>query len=164
MPTDKELEKYKRPDGTIDWGKYALERLLSEEPKTKKKEKLENLSLFKIADELSDYIWNLVSRWDSFSKKTLGDQIVRSADSIGANICEGYGRFFFGDYLIFLYYARGSTYETNYWAQKAFKRKLITNEEYKFIKERLDKLPIEINKVAKIVKTQAQKWKGKPIH
>jgi len=161
MPTDEELEKYKRPDGTIDWGKYALDQLSSAAEKPKKKEKVDELSVFKIADELSDYIWNIVSKWDYFAKKTIGEQWVRAADSVGANIIEGYGRFFFGEYIVYLYYARGSVYETGYWAEKALKRRLISEAQYKFIKERTDRLPLEINKVVKIVKTQARKWKGK---
>ena len=127
MLTDEELEKYKGPDGAIDWGRYALERLSAAVEKSNKKEKLEELSVFKMADELSDYIWDIVAKWDFFAKKTMGDQIVRAADSVGANITEGYGRFFFGEYLLFLYYARGSVYETGYWAGKAWKRKLIND-------------------------------------
>jgi len=164
MLTDEELEKYKGPDGTIDWGRYALEQLSAAVEKSNKKEKLEELSVFKMADELSDYIWDIVAKWDFFAKKTMGDQIVRAADSVGANITEGYGRFFFGEYLLFLYYARGSVYETGYWAGKAWKRKLINDAQYKFIKERTDKLPLEINKVVKIVKTQFRQWKGKSIY
>ena len=80
---------------------------------------------------------------------------------MGANIAEGYGRYFFGEYIVFLYYARGSLYEVRYWMEKARKRNLINKEEYEWIKDRTDKLPIELNKVIKIVKTEAQKWKGR---
>jgi len=80
---------------------------------------------------------------------------------VGANIAEGYGRYFFGEYIVFLYYARGSLYEVRYWMEKARKRNLINKEEYEWIKDRTDKLPIELNKVIKIVKTEAQKWKGR---
>jgi len=80
---------------------------------------------------------------------------------VGANIAECYGRYFFGEYIVFLYYARGSLYEVRYWMEKARKRNLINKEEYEWIKDRTDKLPIELNKVIKIVKTEAQKWKGR---
>ena len=78
----------------------------------KKTIELEDLYIFKLADELSDYVWDVVQKWDWFAKKTLGDQYVRAADSVAANIAEGYGRYFFGEYVVFLYYARGSLSET----------------------------------------------------
>ena len=156
-------EKYKKADGSIDWGKFATAQLSVENNLSAKKKtrQLEDLAIFKTADQLSDYVWNIVSKWDWFAKKTIGDQIVRSADSVGANISEGYGRYFFGEYIVFLYYARGSLYETQYWIEKARKRSLINEEQYKWLRQRADKLPIEINKVIKVVKSEAQKWKGK---
>jgi len=158
-----DVEKYRRADGKINWGKYAENQLLiNDNLLLKKKTKnLDELTVFKLADELSDYTWKIVSKWDWFSKKTIGDQIVRASDSVGANIAEGYGRYFFGEYIVFLYYARGSLYEVRYWMEKARKRNLINKEEYEWIKDRTDKLPIELNKVIKIVKTEAQKWKGR---
>jgi four helix bundle protein len=161
-----ELEKYQREDGSIDWGRYAADQLriidnLSLINKKKKTKPLEELSVFKLADELSDKIWKIVNKWNWFSKKTVGDQIVRACDSIGANIAEGYGRYFFGEYLVFLYYARGSVYETKFWLEKARKRSLISDLLYKELKRDLEKLPMEINKVIKIVKKEKERWKEK---
>ena len=166
MPTDEELENYKRPDGTIDWGKYATDQLSNQSSvinnQRKKPKELEDLQIYKTANELSDSIWDIVSKWDYFAKKTIGDQWVRATDSITANITEGYGRYFFGEYIVFLYYARGSLYEANFWLEKAKKRLLINDYLYRGLKEKFDKLPVEINKVVKVVRTQAYKWKGKP--
>jgi four helix bundle protein len=53
---------------------------------------LEDLEVYRFAETFSDEIWFLVSEWDNFAKDTIGKQIVRSADSISANIAEGYGR------------------------------------------------------------------------
>ena len=158
-----ELEKYKQVDGGIDWGKRAIDQLsvIDNQP-FKKSAPLKDLSVFKLADKISDDIWKLASKWDYFAKKTVGDQIIRSADSVAANITEGYGRYFFRENIVFLYYARGSAYETIFWLEKAHKRELIDNQQYKELKSKLDKLPLEINKVVKVVKTQARKWKGKP--
>ena len=52
----------------------------------------ENLEVYKLAEKLADQIWDLVAPWDGFAKDTVGKQLVRSADSIGANISEGAGR------------------------------------------------------------------------
>ena len=56
--------------------------------------------------------------WDTFEKNTIGKQIVRSADSIGANIAEGYGWFFYKDRRLFCFYSRGSLVETIHWLEK----------------------------------------------
>ena len=52
----------------------------------------ENLRVYRLAEELADRIWDIVSGWDSFAKATVGEQLVTAADSIGANIAEGSGR------------------------------------------------------------------------
>ena len=57
----------------------------------------EKLRVYKLSEELADGIWTIVIRWDAFAKDTAGRQIVRSADSIGANIAEGTGRHNFQD-------------------------------------------------------------------
>ena len=52
----------------------------------------EKLSVYKLAERLSDEAWAVVIGWDYFPKDTVGKQFVRAADSIGANIAEGSGR------------------------------------------------------------------------
>jgi four helix bundle protein len=52
---------------------------------------LEDLEVYQLAENFSDEIWFIVHGWDYFAKDTVGKQIVRAADSIGANIAEGYG-------------------------------------------------------------------------
>ncbi|GAB4523698.1 MAG: hypothetical protein Tsb0014_01490 [Pleurocapsa sp.] len=53
----------------------------------------ENLKVYQLAEKLANKIWDVVKKWESFSKNTIGKQIVRSADSIGANIAEGNDRY-----------------------------------------------------------------------
>ena len=55
--------------------------------------RIEELEVYTLAEEISDEIWNLVITWDFFAKETVGKQICRAADSISANIAEGYGRY-----------------------------------------------------------------------
>jgi len=57
----------------------------------------ENLEVYKLAERLADEIWSVVLRWDYFARDTVGKQLVRAADSIGANIAEGTGRRSFQD-------------------------------------------------------------------
>lgn len=55
--------------------------------------KLEDLRVYKIAEELADRIWFICIKWGVFARATVGRQFVRAVDSIGANIAEGYGRY-----------------------------------------------------------------------
>ena len=53
----------------------------------------EKLQVYRLSEKLANEIWKIVMQWDSFSKDTVGKQMVRAADSIGANIAEGRGRY-----------------------------------------------------------------------
>lgn len=57
----------------------------------------ENLAVYQLAEELADHVWDVVVKWNQFARNTAGNQLVRSADSIGANIAEGAGRFNYQD-------------------------------------------------------------------
>ena len=65
---------------------------------------LEKLEVYNIAEAFSDEIWNIVAVWKYFEKDTIGKQLVRSADSISANIAEGYGRYFYKESKQFYFY------------------------------------------------------------
>lgn len=73
------------------------------------------LEVYQLAERLSDEIWQIVATWDFFAKDTVGKQLVRSADSIGANLAEGTGRGSFQDNRRFINIARGSLTETQHW-------------------------------------------------
>ena len=89
----------------------------------------EGLRVYQLSEQLADLVWSIVRKWDNTARDTVGKQLVRSADSIGANISEGYGRGSFQDNRLFVRIARGSLYETRHWLRRAFQRKLLTNEE-----------------------------------
>ena len=55
--------------------------------------KLNDIKAFKIAFNLTNYIQDFVIEWDWFAKKHVGGQFVEVADSISANIAEGFGRY-----------------------------------------------------------------------
>jgi four helix bundle protein len=82
-----------------------------------------------MSEELADLVWKAASRWDSFARSTIGHQIVRAADSVGANIAEGYGRASPVDHKRFIRIARGSLYETRHFLRRADKRGLIPKEQ-----------------------------------
>lgn len=111
--------------------------------------KLEDLSSYKIAVELSSLIYSSVKTWSFLDKKTVGVQLVRATDSIAANIAEGFGRYHKKDKIKFFYNARASGFESAHWVKTAFKRQLLIKQEYAKVIELLRKLPKEINYLIK---------------
>ncbi len=112
--------------------------------------KLEDITAYRIVSELGDYVWEIVSKWDWFSKRTLGSQFVDATDSIAGNIAEGFGSYHKKDKQKFYYNARGSVYESAQWCKKSYRRKLVTKEENEYIMDGIRKLPKEINTLIKI--------------
>jgi four helix bundle protein len=108
-----------------------------------------DLSKFKLiaeADKIGDIIWDVVIKWDFFCKDTIGKQVVRSADSISANLSEAYGRFTNPERIRFIYYSRGSLCETINWIQKSKKRNLINDKLADDLLFQLNHLSIKQNK------------------
>jgi four helix bundle protein len=105
----------------------------------------ENLRVYRLSEDLADEIWNIVLRWDRFARDTVGKQIVRSADSVGANIAEGTGRHDFQDNRRFVKIVRESLNETQHFLRRAFKRKLLTSADVKKIKPLGDNLAPQLN-------------------
>lgn len=100
----------------------------------------EELEVYQLSEQLADDVWNLVIKWNSFARWTVGRQLVKAADSVGANIAEGTGRGSFKDNKRFVKIARGSLYETRHWLRRAFRRKLLSDEEIHRLKSIVDEL------------------------
>lgn len=111
----------------------------------------EELRVYQMAEQLADAVWDMVAAWDIFAKDTVGKQIVRSADSVGANISEGFGRGTYNDNKRFVRMARGSLYETRHWLRRAFKRGLINAEQVAVIKPLISDLAPMLNAYLKSI-------------
>lgn len=105
----------------------------------------EELQVYRLAEKLADEIWAVVVGWDQFSRATVGRQVVRAADSIGANIAEGTGRGSFQDNRRFVRNARASLNETKHWSRTAHSRKLLTPQATAKIKPLIDELAPKLN-------------------
>ena len=104
-------------------------------------------------EKLADEIWNVVLNWNRLAQDTVGKQLIRSADSIGANIAEGVGRWGLKDQKRFIYIARGSVNETKHWLRRAFKRNLLSGEQVDLLKPMIEELAPKLNAYANSLAT-----------
>ncbi|MCX6996136.1 MAG: four helix bundle protein [Kiritimatiellaeota bacterium] len=105
----------------------------------------EKLRVYQLSEKLADAVWDIVWTWVPFAQGTVGKQLVRAADSIGANIAEGVGRGTFPDTRRFVRIARGSLHETQHWLRRAYRRKLLTNAQVAALKPVVDELAPKLN-------------------
>ena len=117
----------------------------------------ENLRIYQLSEKLADRVWESVLRWDSLAKDTVGKQLVRAADSIGANIAEGSGRGSSQDYRRFLRISRGSLYETLHWLRRAYKRKLLTAKQTSELRSIITELSPTLNAYLRSVSNSASR-------
>ncbi|HQI39942.1 MAG: hypothetical protein B6D44_01585 [Ignavibacteriales bacterium UTCHB2] len=120
----------------------------------KKYLKLNDIDAYKIAFSLSNYVWDLIVKWNQFNSDTVGKQFIRAVDSISANIAEGFGRYSKKDKIKFFRISFGSMYESLDWNEKAFKRKLISKSDYDYIFSELQKLPKLIHQLIKFTNSK----------
>jgi four helix bundle protein len=84
----------------------------------------DELEVFRLASQLADEVRAAVRHWDKADLWASGIQTMRAADSVGANIAEAAGRGSRPDQIRFLFIARGSVYELQYWVARAVARDL----------------------------------------
>ena len=111
----------------------------------------EKLEIYQLAEKLSDRIWHIVSEWKYLAQSTVGTQLIRSTDSIGANIAEGSGRGSDKDYVRFLRISRGSLYETKHWLRRAYSRDLLLQNQTDELKVIIDELTPKLNAYIRVV-------------
>jgi len=113
--------------------------------------KLEELNVYKLSMEIAEKVWLIVIKWDYFNKDTIGKQLVRAADSIAANLSEGFGRYHYKENVNFSYYSRGSLFETKTWLTKAHNRKLIPDDSFESFITEIDSIGIKLNNYIKTI-------------
>ena len=111
----------------------------------------ENLHVYQLSEEISDLIWEIVVKWKRLAQDTVGKQLIKAADSIGANIAEGTGRGSYADNRRFARIARGSLFEVKHWLRRAYRRDLLSENEVSnlqnLINELTPKLSAYINSI-----------------
>src|SRR5687767_11617917 len=89
----------------------------------------EDLDVYQLSEDVADRVWDLVITWAPLARDTVGKQVIRAADSIGANIAEGTGRGTYKDNRYFARVGPESLYETRHFLRRAYRRKLLTSEQ-----------------------------------
>lgn len=106
---------------------------------------IEEFQAFKELERLSDEVWDLVAAWNPLAKDTLGKQLVRAMDSVGANLVEGDGRYTVKEKVHYCYIARGSLKEAGYWMRRAQQRHLVKESQAEPLIERMERMHRWIN-------------------
>lgn len=127
---------------------------------TMERTSFEKLRIYRLAEQLGDRIWDVTLRWDRYARDTVGRQIVRAADSIGANLAEGIGRGTPGDNHRFVRIARGSLNETKHWHRRAYKRRLLTEATVKDLKPLIEELAPKLNAYLRSINERARRPRG----
>ena len=125
------------------------------------KTNFENLRVYQLAEALADGIWKVVVNWDYLAKNTIGKQMGRAGDSIGANIAEGTGRGTLQENRRFIRMARGSLYETQHWLRRSYKRTLLSKEQIESLRCTIEQLSPALNAYFRAINTAAQSQKNK---
>ena len=115
------------------------------------KPNFQNLRVYCLAETLADTVWDIVANWPGFPKSTIGKQLVRAADSIGANIAEGSARGTYQDNRRFVRIARGSLVEVQHWLRRAYNRNLLSPEDVERVKSTVDELGPKLNAYLKSI-------------
>lgn len=123
------------------------------------KTNFENLEIYQLSEKLADEIWKVVLNWNRLAQDTVGKQIIRSTDSIGANIAEGSGRGSAVDNRRFLRIARGSLYETRHWLRRAHKRALLSAEQTESLSPIIKELTPKLNSYLRNIEETIRKSK-----
>lgn len=102
------------------------------------KHTLESLEIYQIALDISNKAWEIFNVLPKNFQFHIGNQFLDAADSIGANIAEAYGRYHYRESINFNNYARGSAFETKFWCNRLYKRKLIEKNIFEEINNLVD--------------------------
>jgi len=110
---------------------------------------LNDLTSYTAAFSFSNKVWDIVIKWEYFARDTIGKQFVNAADSISANIAEGFGRYHKKDKIKFYYYSLGSVKECTDWLNKARIRNLVSEQLFLDLNNLIEKLPRDVHQLIK---------------
>lgn len=95
------------------------------------------LNVYQKSLEVSKEIYVIIKGFPDFEKYTTTSQILRSCNSISANIAEGNGQLYPKKEINFYNNALGSANETRHWLLIAYQNGYITNSVYDLLEAKL---------------------------
>jgi four helix bundle protein len=98
------------------------------------------LKVYRYSERLADALDKLVAEWDPYHRSTVGEPLIRAADAIGANIAAGHGRGSYEGNKRYIQAARTALYETLHYLRRAYKRKVLTEEQGNAVKPIVDEV------------------------
>jgi four helix bundle protein len=122
---------------------------------------LKDLEVYLIARDLSGIAWNMYKDLKNEHRLSIGQQFIRSTDSVGANIAEGFGRYHYMDSAKFYYNARGSLHESKHWADLLCERNLIAVAAHKDFVKQAEILGVKLNNFISSIKNRVVKNNSK---
>lgn len=112
----------------------------------------EDMPVWQDSFNLADEIYDTIENFPKTEIYALSDQLRRSSVSVSANIAEAFGRYHKYDKVKFYYYARGSLTETKSLLLFALKRQYIQQEQYDYLKTKINDITLKLNLVIKTLK------------
>jgi four helix bundle protein len=106
---------------------------------------IEETDVYRRTEQIADQVWQIVVSWSEFARNTTGRQLVRAIDSVGANLCEGDGRYSDSEAIHFFVIARGSLREASYFLRTAVRRGLVAESEGQRLVEQIDEVRRMLN-------------------
>ena len=107
------------------------------------------LWIVQLAEQINVRAASHIRNWPTFDKESIGDQLIRAADSIGLNISEGYARTHLRERLHFLSIANGSIEEALFATRRARDRQLLSRLDASILSGLLIKLSTALNAFVK---------------
>ncbi|PSR03271.1 MAG: four helix bundle protein [Bacteroidetes bacterium SW_11_45_7] len=121
---------------------------------------LKDLEVYQLSRELSKLGWDIYQPLSFENKKLMGDQFMRAIDSVGANVAEGYGRYYYLDKVRFYYNSRASLMEAcEHWLELLHEREILSSEQFENVKKLYKKVQVKLNNLITTTYRQNQKEK-----
>ena len=115
------------------------------------------IEAWKMADDLAVAIYSGTNSFPREEIFGLTAQIRRAAYSVAANIAEGSARGTTKDYLHFLYIARGSLTETQYFAHLASRLKYLSETDHKILAQKIKSAFARLHGLIKVVENEVDR-------
>ncbi|MCB0635398.1 MAG: four helix bundle protein [Lewinella sp.] len=125
---------------------------------TTEKFEFEDLLVWEKAVDFADLVLDKMERLDTTRKHyRIVEQMEAACTSIAMNIAEGKGRHFDKEYLQFLYYARGSMYETITLLKIINRRRWIQDHDYYLIRSQALDIGRMLNALIRAIRKRVPK-------